>query len=113
EGPDRRSQGHLPQQNQEPRILESLMPKFKRTILITGGAGFIGSHAVRRFVRNYPDYRVVNYDLLTYAGNLSNLDDLAGAPNYVFEKGDIGDSARVQALFHAYDFDAVIHLAAE
>lgn len=89
------------------------MKSFKKTILITGGAGFIGSHTVRRFVRAYPDYLIVNLDLLTYAGNLANLEDIAGAPNYVFEKGDICDAARVDALFAKYEFDGVIHLAAE
>ncbi|MCL1973593.1 MAG: dTDP-glucose 4,6-dehydratase [Bacteroidetes bacterium] len=85
----------------------------KYTILITGGAGFIGSHTVRRFVKRYPRYRMINLDLLTYAGNLSNLKDIASAPNYRFVQGDICDFALVQKLFVDYDIDAVIHLAAE
>jgi len=84
-----------------------------KTILITGGAGFIGSHVVRLFVTKYPQYRIVNGDALTYAGNLENLKDIESAPNYVFEKMDITDAPRVQALFNQYAFDAVIHLAAE
>lgn len=89
------------------------MAAFKKTILITGGAGFIGSHVVRLFVTKYPDYRIVNLDALTYAGNLANLKDLQKAPNYSFEKGDITDETRIKALFDQYAFDAVIHLAAE
>lgn len=85
----------------------------KKTILITGGAGFIGSHVVRLFVTKYPDYRIVNLDALTYAGNLANLKDIETAPNYVFEKGDITDEPRIKTLFSLYAFDAVIHLAAE
>lgn len=87
--------------------------KFDRTILITGGAGFIGSHVVRLFVNKYPNYRIVNLDALTYAGNLENLRDVENAPNYAFEKGDIVDDAFVNALFEQYQFDGVIHLAAE
>ena len=89
------------------------MATFKKTILITGGAGFIGSHVVRLFVTKYPDYRIVNLDALTYAGNLANLKDVQNAPNYSFEKGDITDETRIKALFDQYAFDAVIHLAAE
>ena len=85
----------------------------KRTILITGGAGFIGSHVVRLFVTKYPDYRIVNLDKLTYAGNLANLRDIEDSPNYVFEKGDICDLDMLRALFRQYDIDGVIHLAAE
>ena len=85
----------------------------KRTILITGGAGFIGSHVVRLFVTKYPDYRIVNLDKLTYAGNLANLRDIEDSPNYVFEKGDICDLDMLRALFGQYDIDGVIHLAAE
>ncbi|HEY4334957.1 MAG TPA: dTDP-glucose 4,6-dehydratase [Puia sp.] len=89
------------------------MANESKTILITGGAGFIGSHVVRLFVTKYPQYRIVNGDALTYAGNLENLKDIESAPNYVFEKADIIDAARIEALFNQYAFDAVIHLAAE
>ncbi len=89
------------------------MAAFKKTILITGGAGFIGSHVVRLFVSKYPDYHIVNLDALTYAGNLANLKDVQTAPNYSFEKGDITDETRIKELFDQYPFDAVIHLAAE
>ena len=85
----------------------------KRNILITGGAGFIGSHLVRLFVKKYPDYRIINLDLLTYAGNLENLKDVEGEPNYTFERGDICDYERMVELFREYDIDGVIHLAAE
>ncbi len=85
----------------------------KRTILITGGAGFIGSHVVRLFVRKYPDYRIVNLDKLTYAGNLENLRDIECEPNYRFERGDVCDFERMRSLFRAYDVTGVIHLAAE
>ncbi len=84
-----------------------------KTILITGGAGFIGSHVVRRFVTQYSDYRIVNVDALTYAGNLENLKDIEQAPNYIFEKADIKDSARISAIFDQYNITDVIHLAAE
>ena len=87
--------------------------KFKRTVLITGGAGFIGSHVVRRFVINYPDYRIINADKLTYAGNLENLRDIEKKENYVFEKTDITDKKAVISLFNIYLFDSIIHLAAE
>ena len=89
------------------------MADFKRNILITGGAGFIGSHVVRHFVTNYPDYRVVNFDKLTYAGNLENLKDIDAAHNYVFVKGDICDFEAVSRVFDEYRIDGVIHLAAE
>ncbi len=82
-------------------------------ILITGGAGFIGSHVVRLFVTRYPDYRIINLDKLTYAGNLENLKDIENQPNYIFEHGDIVDEAFVNGLFERYPFDGVIHLAAE
>ena len=85
----------------------------KRNILITGGAGFIGSHVVRLFVKRYPEYRIVNLDLLTYAGNLENLKDVEGEPNYTFERGDICDYEQMVELFRKYDIDGVIHLAAE
>lgn len=83
------------------------------TILITGGAGFIGSHVVRLFVNKYPLCKIVNLDALTYAGNLENLKDIETAPNYQFEKGDITDEQAMQELFARYAFDGVIHLAAE
>ncbi len=82
-------------------------------ILITGGAGFIGSHVVRRFVNSYPDYAIYNLDALTYAGNLENLRDVEEAPNYTFLKGDIVDEHFINEIFNTYDFDGVIHLAAE
>ena len=85
----------------------------KKTILITGGAGFIGSHVVRLFVTKYPDYQIVNLDALTYAGNLENLKDVADAPNYKFVKGDITDDKFIPELFSTYRFDGVVHLAAE
>ena len=83
------------------------------SLLITGGAGFIGSHVVRHFLRTYENIHVVNLDKLTYAGNLGNLRDVQLLPNYTFEKGDIADAAFVQALFEKYNFSGVIHLAAE
>jgi len=82
-------------------------------ILITGGAGFIGSHVVRRFVNTYPNYEIVNLDKLTYAGNLENLLDVEKSANYKFVKGDIVDAAFIQDLFDSENFDAIIHLAAE
>jgi dTDP-glucose 4,6-dehydratase len=85
----------------------------KNTILITGGAGFIGSHVVRLFVNKYPDTMIVNLDALTYAGNLENLSDIDHKPNYAFERADIGDAGQVDAIFEKYAFDGVIHLAAE
>jgi dTDP-glucose 4,6-dehydratase len=89
------------------------MSALKKTILITGGAGFIGSHVVRLFVNKYPDYKIVNLDKLTYAGNLENLKDIEQKQNYVFERGDILDANFLQKLFEQYNFDGVIHLAAE
>lgn len=84
-----------------------------KKILITGGAGFIGSHVVRRFVKNYPDYQIFNLDALTYAGNLENISDIENESNYTFVKGDITDAAFIDALFAKHQFDGVIHLAAE
>lgn len=86
---------------------------FKRTILITGGAGFIGSHVVRLFVNKYPEYHIINLDKLTYAGNLANLKDVEHAPNYTFIKADICDFDRMMAIYNEYRVDGVIHLAAE
>lgn len=84
-----------------------------KNILITGGAGFIGSHLVRWMVNKYPEYRIVNLDKLTYAGNLANLKDIEHCPNYVFEKEDICNFDRIQEIFRQYGIDGVIHLAAE
>lgn len=95
--------------------MESLKPKEMRykNILVTGGAGFIGSHVVRRFVRNHPDARIVNLDALTYAGNLENLKDIEGAHNHFFVKADITEEAAVREVFSKFGIDSVIHLAAE
>ena len=82
-------------------------------VVVTGGAGFIGSHVVRLFTNKYPEYHIVNVDKLTYAGNLENLTDVEGRVNYTFVKGDITDQAFIQGLFEKYLFDGVIHLAAE
>jgi dTDP-glucose 4,6-dehydratase len=95
---------------QEEKLTEM---NWKKTILITGGAGFIGSHVVRRFVTRYPDYLVINADKLTYAGNLENLADIDSKENYYFEKIDIVNKKSVTELFSKYNFDGVIHLAAE
>lgn len=84
-----------------------------RTYLITGGAGFIGSHVVRLFVNKYPNCKIVNLDALSYAGNLENLTDIENAPNYTFIKGDITDEDFINALFEEHKFDSVVHLAAE
>lgn len=83
------------------------------TIIITGGAGFIGSHVVRLFVQKYPDYKIINLDALTYAGNLENLRDIENAPNYQFIKADITDAEAMDKLFFEHQPDGVIHLAAE
>jgi dTDP-glucose 4,6-dehydratase len=84
-----------------------------KKIVITGGAGFIGSHVVRRFVTNYPEIQIFNLDVLTYAGNLENIKDIEDAPNYTFIKGDITDASFIDQLFEKYQFDGVLHLAAE
>jgi len=86
---------------------------YDKKILVTGGAGFIGSHLLRLLVNKYPNYLLVNLDKLTYAGNLANLQDFETKENYKFEKGDITDEAVIDQLFEKYEFDAVIHLAAE
>jgi len=93
--------------------LASIKHLLMKKIIITGGAGFIGSHVVRRFVKNYPDYTIINLDKLTYAGNLANLTDIENEPNYRFVKGDIVDIAFINELFATEQPDAVIHLAAE
>ena len=87
--------------------------KYDKTILITGGAGFIGSHVVRLMVTTYPNYRIVNFDKLTYAGNLKNLEDVQNASNYVFVKGDICDRSKLKEVFEQFGITDVIHLAAE
>lgn len=84
-----------------------------KKVLVTGGAGFIGSHVVRLLANKYPDYQIVNLDKLTYAGNLENLKDVEGKPNYEFVKGDIVDAAFINDLFAKHQFDMVVHLAAE
>ena len=86
---------------------------FKRNIIITGGAGFIGSHVVRLFVNQYPDYHIINLDKLTYAGNLANLKDIEDRPNYTFVKADICDFDKMSELIRQYHVDGIIHLAAE
>ena len=85
----------------------------KRNILITGGAGFIGSHVVRLFVNKYPDYHIINLDKLTYAGNLATLHDIKDKPNYTFIKGDICDFETVLEIIRKFNVDGIIHLAAE
>ena len=94
-------------------LIPSLLKTIKMKLLITGGAGFIGSHVIRLFVNKYPDYQIVNLDKLTYAGNLENLKDIEDLPNYEFIKGDIVDNEFIQTLFKTRAIDAVIHLAAE
>ncbi|MDE6764894.1 MAG: GDP-mannose 4,6-dehydratase, partial [Duncaniella sp.] len=85
----------------------------KHNIIITGGAGFIGSHVVRLFVNKYPDYHIINVDKLTYAGNLANLTDIENKPNYTFVKADICDFDKMLGLMKEYNVDGIIHLAAE
>ena len=85
----------------------------KRSIIITGGAGFIGSHVVRLFVNKYPDYHIINLDKLTYAGNLANLKDIEDKPNYTFVKGDICDYELILELMKKHNVTGIIHLAAE
>jgi dTDP-glucose 4,6-dehydratase len=89
------------------------MAQASKTIIITGGAGFIGSHVVRLFVTKYPDYKIINLDALTYAGNLENLKDIEESPNYIFEKVNILDTAELERVFMQYNPNGVIHLAAE
>ena len=89
------------------------MEQFKNTIIVTGGAGFIGSHLVKRLVKRYPETRIVNVDALTYAGNMENLTEVEDEPNYVFVKADICDAEAMTRLFREYEADGVIHLAAE
>ena len=97
----------------EKNLAQNSINMEKKKILITGGAGFIGSHVVRRFVKNYPNYHIFNLDKLTYAGNLMNLRDIENAPNYTFVKGDIVDEAFITELFSMHQFDGIVHLAAE
>ncbi len=89
------------------------MNKFDKILMVTGGAGFIGSHLIRLFVNKYPEYKIVNVDKLTYAGNLANLKDIEDKPNYEFVKADIVEPDQMQELFQKFKFDGVIHLAAE
>src|SRR6476620_2310932 len=89
------------------------MSTYNKTIIITGGAGFIGSHVVRLFVNKYPGYRIINLDALTYAGNLENLRDIENAPNYIFEKANILNEDDLERVFSNYEPDGIIHLAAE
>ena len=81
-------------------------------ILVTGGAGFIGSHVIRRLVNKYPEYSIYNLDALTYAGNLENLKDIEAKENYTFLQGDITNEKYINSIFNTYKFNAVIHLAA-
>ena len=103
----------LRQKGQRNSIGSMEQEHIKKRLLVTGGAGFIGSHVVRRFVNRYPDYHIYNLDALTYAGNLQNLRDIEKASNYTFLKGDITDESFTNEIFRQYRFDAVVHLAAE
>lgn len=94
-------------------MYENKIMNYKRNIIITGGAGFIGSHVVRLFVNKYPEYHIINLDKLTYAGNLANLKDIEDKPNYTFVKADICDFDTIQQLMEKYHVDGIIHLAAE
>lgn len=87
--------------------------QFKRHIIVTGGAGFIGSHVVRLLVNKYPEYHIINVDKLTYAGNLANLKDIENQPNYTFVKADICDFEAMLGLMQTHHVDGIIHLAAE
>ena len=102
-----------PQANPNATNASLYMDNFKRNIIITGGAGFIGSHVVRLFVKKYPEYRIINLDKLTYAGNLENLKDIEGEPNYTFVRADICDFDTIRGIVRQYDADGIIHLAAE
>lgn len=93
--------------------MEPLITDMDKTIGVTGGAGFIGSHVVRLLVKKYPQYRIINIDALTYAGNLENIKDIETYPNYIFERADICSEDHIDQLFSRYQFDAIIHLAAE
>lgn len=104
---------NLKGKEENPQVDRQAQHMGRKTILITGGAGFIGSHVVRRFVKKYPHYRIINLDALTYAGNLRNLDDIEDAPNYLFVKGDIRDAGAMDKLFAEHRPEGVIHLAAE
>lgn len=95
------------------QISDNNMNNYKRNILITGGAGFIGSHVVRLFVKKYPEYHIINLDKLTYAGNLANLSDIEQAPNYSFVKADIADLDDMRCIIRDNNIDGIIHLAAE
>ena len=94
-------------------VLEKFKMIMKKNILITGGAGFIGSHVVRKFVNTYPSYHIYNLDTLTYAGNLENLKDIENVSNYTFLYGNITDESYINTIFQTYKFEGVIHLAAE
>ena len=103
----------MPRKSKQRKIKRIIPMEYRRNILITGGAGFIGSHVVRLFVNKYPEYRIINLDKLTYAGNLANLKDIEDRPNYEFVRADICDFETVCGIFRKYGIDGVIHLAAE